>query len=133
MALDVCPTTQYAAGSITSLTINPTSGPQGTTFNVLMNYRITNTTGAGQVLIQVNPPASSSNSQPFGSAATILAETPGAYSISLSFQASPTQDISFDPGLYGVVGAVCESTCGAVNKYAYTIAEKFSRFSITKS
>lgn len=130
MALDVCPSTKYAKGAITALTVSPTSGPQGTTFTINMGYRITNTTGTGQIVVQVNPPGQNSN--PFGAANTIQKQGPGLYSVSMQFQATPNQDNSFDPGLYQVIGAVCEGTCGSINRYAYTISQDSTRFSISK-
>jgi hypothetical protein len=130
MALDVCPTNQYAKGRITFFKVGPASGPQGTTFTAKMIYQITNTTGTGQLLIQVNPPGGQ-NANPFGAAQTIQAMKPGGYEIDMQIQTQPNQDQPFNAGLYQVVGAICEGTCGATNRYAYTIAEASTRFSIT--
>jgi hypothetical protein len=131
MELGQCPTTQSGKGKISFFQVAPASGPQGTTFTAKMLYTITNTTGTGQLLMQVSPPGSNSNS--FGAVQTIQALRPGGYEIDMQIQTQPNQDQPFNPGLYQVVGAICEGTCGATNKYAYTIAEASTRFSITNN
>jgi hypothetical protein len=131
MAMKVCPVNNYARGKITSLTVSPDKGPQGTTFNINMMFQITNTTGTGQVLIQINPPGQ--NGQAFGQEGNFQALTPGNYPFSVQIQSQPNQDQPFNAGLYQVVGAICESTCGATNRFAYTIAEASTRFAITNN
>lgn len=47
----MCPIHDDGAANITSVTVNPPSGPRGTTFNIEMTFVVTNQTGTGEVEI----------------------------------------------------------------------------------
>ncbi len=56
MEIGICPIADNAAGKILKISINPTSGPQGTKFTFTIVYQITNTTGTGEIELDVSPP-----------------------------------------------------------------------------
>jgi len=128
MEIDVCPIQDYAKGSVTSVTVSPSSGPVGATFTINGVYQITNATGTGQVVIEVIPPG---QGFPFGWAGLLLNQGPGSYQVSQSFQAQPQQDEPFTPGTYQVIVAICEGSCGSIHSHSYTIGQRAGQFRIT--
>ena len=130
MALNVCPSSPSARGKVTQLTVTPTSGKQGANFNIFMQFQILNTTGTGQIFFEVNPPGQN-NGSPFAGTANFQTLPPGTYTSSFQVSSQPNQDNPFNPGLYSVVGAICESMCGGTSKWAYTLGEANSKFTIT--
>jgi len=130
MELDqTCPINDDAKANITELIVKPASGPQGTTFNIQMLYRVNNTIGTGEVEFIVIPP----DAMPFGEGALIVWQPPGPYGASLSFDASPGENEPFNPGTYYVQGALCEGSCGSIHSHSFTLDVKQTKFMITNS
>jgi len=127
MELDVCPSNDKAAGIMKSVTVTPNKGPQGTTFTINAVYQITNTTGVGEVVLEVNPP----DAFPFAFGGLIIAQAPGLYQVNANFQATPQQDEPFNPGNYQVVVGVCEGSCGSIHSHSFTICQGQTTFTIT--
>lgn len=122
---------QYAKGKVNSVVVSPTKGPQGANFNITMVWTITNTTGTGQIMIEIVPPNSQNNGGPIAATATIQAVPPGTYTTAMQLSTQPNQDSPFNPGLYQVIGAVCESICGGTTSYSFTIGLASTRFTLT--
>lgn len=126
--LDVCPRTLTANATITSLTVSPKSGPQGTTFNINLNYKVTSKLGTAMLIVQVNPPDA-----PFlQEVVTLVALPPASYQFGVSMDSNPNQDEPFDPGNYQVIAAICEGTCGGSGPYSYQLAEAQTDLTITQ-
>lgn len=85
--LEVCPRTTTAKATITSLTVSPTQGQQGTTFNINVNYQVQSKLGTGMLIVQVNPPDA-----PFlQEVVTIVALPPAGYNFGVTVQTQPNQ------------------------------------------
>jgi len=125
--LTVCEHSTTAKASITSLTISPNSGPQGTTFQISLVYAVQNTIATGQAEVVIVPP----NAFPFGGAENVYEQGVGNYGIRMSFQATPSENEPFTPGLYQCVAAVCEGSCGSPHKWSYTLSQSSKNFTIT--
>ena len=102
--IDVCAHSTTAKASISSLTVSPSSGPQGTTFEISLVYAVQNTIATGQAEVVILPP----NAFPFGGAENLYEQAVGSYGLRLSFQANPSENEPFTPGVYQCVAAVCE-------------------------
>jgi len=127
LEIDICPSNDHAAGTMQSVVVTPAKGPAGTTFTIDMTYKITNITGVGQVVIEVQP----SDAFPFDFGNLIISQAPGLYKVSASFEATPQQDEPFNPGTYQVVAAVCEGSCGSIHSHSFTICQGQTKFVIT--
>lgn len=117
------------AATITQLSVNPPSGPQGTAFNIAMDFTVQNQTCTGEIAISINPPAPAF---PFGSAQLVEGFKPGAYGVKFDLQAKPSQQEPFSPGKYGVVTAICAGSCGSKHAHASVLTEKQASFEITQ-
>jgi len=128
MYCDLCPIALNAKGQITNVACQPPSGPQGTTFTISTVYKVTSAVGTGQILLVVIPPG---NAEAFGDDQLLVSQGPGTYNYALQFQAQPQQGEPFQPGVYVLLSALCEGTCGSIHSYSYTIAEARTTFRIT--
>lgn len=125
--LHTCPDCEGAA-TITQLAVNPPTGPQGTSFNIAMDFTVQNKTCTGEIAISINPPAPAF---PFGSAQLVEGFKPGAYGVKFDLKAQPSQQEPFNPGKYGVVTAICAGSCGSKHAHAKVLSEKQASFEIT--
>jgi hypothetical protein len=85
--LDVCPRTLTAKATITSLTVTPTRGPQGQTFDITLKYQVTSKIGTGMLIIQVNPP----DAPLMQEVVTVVSLPPAGYNFGVSVQSQPSQ------------------------------------------
>lgn len=85
--LAVCPRTKTAKALFKSLTVSPTKGPQGTTFNINVEYTVTSQIGTGMIIVQINPP----DAEPMQWSETLVSLTPATYSVQLTVNAQPSQ------------------------------------------
>jgi len=125
--LTVCEHSTNASAKINSVSVSPSSGPVGTTFNIQAVYTVTSTIATGQVEVVVVPP----DAFPFGGAELVINQGPGTYGIKLSFQATPSENEPFNAGLYQAVVSVCEGTCGSPHHWSYTLAQSSQNFTIS--
>eukprot|EP01108_Squamamoeba_japonica_P000874 TRINITY_DN131_c0_g1_i2.p2 TRINITY_DN131_c0_g1~~TRINITY_DN131_c0_g1_i2.p2 ORF type:complete len:267 (+),score=111.52 TRINITY_DN131_c0_g1_i2:54-854(+) len=130
--ITICPKSSTAAANITSLTVSPKSGRQGTTFAVDMVFQVIKKMGTGQIVLEFVPP--NGDGQPFGSGNLLVETAPGIYQIKGNLQTMPNKQEPFNPGQFGVVGAVCEGTCGSQGKHpdARLLSQRQTSFSITQ-
>jgi len=130
MELDACPSSDNSTGVVKRIAIQPKAAPQGSTFKITFTYQLNSVTGTGQQLIAVVPPPGP-EAEPFGWEGTIISQEPGIYTLEASFEAQPTQENPFTPGLYQVYCEVCEGSCGDTHKDTYVILQGMSTFNIT--
>jgi len=128
MEVDVCPINDNASAEILSVTVTPSSGPQGTTFDITTIYRVNNTIATGEVEFVIVPP----DAMPFGTGALLVEQAPGLYKVDLKFQANPSENEPFNPGTYKAAVAVCEGSCGSIHSHSFVLSEKVSQFVITQ-
>lgn len=62
----------------------------------------------------------------------IIAQPPGLYKVVGQLQTQPTEDDPFNPGMYKVIGAVCEGSCGGTHSHTFIIAEAATSLRITQ-
>ena len=118
-----------AAANITSLSVSPTKGPAGTTFNVDLIFQVTNPVGTGQIVLAFEPPKG--DGQPFGSG-NLLVDTPdGIYRVQGKLQTMPSQQEPFRPGAFLVLAQVCEGTCGSIHTGTKLLSRRMTKFTIT--
>ena len=126
--LHTCPVCDGAA-TITELSVNPPSGPTGSTFAIAMEFTVQNKTCTGEIAISINPPAPAF---PFGSAQLVEGFKPGAYGVKFDLKAQPSQQEPFGPGKYGVETAICEGSCGSKHSHSKIYSTKTTSFEITQ-
>jgi hypothetical protein len=126
--LDVCPKDEGGNATITSFTVSPASGPQGTKFVFTMQFEVTNQTGTGEIAIDVNPP----DAEPFGDGELNEGFAPGAYSVNFELQAQPSEQEPFDAGNYETIVALCAGSCGSGHPWSKIFGEAKATFAITQ-
>jgi len=114
--IDFCNVVNGGSVKVQGAVITPSSGPQGTTFTLGIQYTVINATGPGYISLLVTPP-SSDGGQPFGTAQFTSGQAPGPYGIGWQLQTQPSENEPFSPGSYGVQLAVCEGDC--TNNHPY--------------
>ena len=147
MEIGICPIADSAAGKILKFSISPTSGPQGTKFTFTIVYQITNTTGTGELELDVSPPDADSfgkckslsinckriNSYfPQGDDGLLIQVAPGTYQAASQFTATPSENEPFSAGTYQAFAFLCEGTCGSDHSHSFTMDQKTLTFSITQ-
>ena len=125
--LTVCPINDNAAAQITAASVSPSSGPTGTTFNINVQYTVTNQIGTGELALLVTPP----DAMPFGDGALLVAVPPGQYGGSFQLQAQPSEQEPFDAGQYLVTLALCEGSCGSTHSHSFLLSAMNTTFTIT--
>lgn len=88
--LAVCPRTKTAKANFKTVSVSPTKGPQGTTFNINVEYTVTSQIGTGMIIVQINPPDAGLMQW----SETLVALTPSTYAIQLQVQSNPSQGTS---------------------------------------
>jgi len=128
--IPVCPIHDDGAANITSVVVSPPSGPQGTTFDISMEFTVTNETGTGEIVIDVFPP----DAFPMGDGELNEGFKPGNYAVRFSLQANPSEQEPFTPGVYKVELAVCNGECGAegIHPHSKLLSKYVSQFTITQ-
>jgi hypothetical protein len=126
--LTVCPKTNNARATITSVNTVPASGRQGTEFDVTIAYTVHNTTGTGELDLDILPP----QGFPLGGGNLIVDQVPAKYTMSFKFKTQPTQEQPFAPGMYIAAGVLCEGTCGSNHPYSYLLSQVNGTFHITQ-
>jgi len=130
MELDICPIKDDARGNIQQVTVQPPSGPTGTTFNMIVKYQVTSEIGTGELGITVFPP---DGSEPFGGGELLVDEVDGVYGVEFQLSTQPSESEDFGPGVYNFTVGLCEGTCGSIHAHAFTLATQNSQFTITGS
>jgi len=125
--VDLCPIVEGGQVNITSATVSPKQGPQGTTFTITMVYNVVSATGPGLVVVNIVPPAD----MPFGDEEFEEGQSKGAYKTQWQLQANPSEGESFSPGVYQVQVAVCAGDCTTAHAYGGVYAQANLSFRIT--
>jgi hypothetical protein len=130
-ALDACPM-NYCNGTcanITSLEVQPPSGPVRTTFNVIVNLTVHQQTGTGITMAVLVPPPSA---QEAAMAFAVLNEgfAPGDASVTIPIQ-TDWDDWFFPSGVYAVVVDSCGSDCD--NQHGVVFDQKWTQLTITNT
>lgn len=126
--MTVCAINPDAAANITQLTVAPQKGSQGSTFNILASYQVTNTIATGTLELLVLPPASS----PMGEGFLLVDQTPNTYNDRFSLKTQPSEQQPFNPGEYKVEVAVCEGSCGSTHSNTKTLSVAKTSFTLTQ-
>jgi len=123
----MCAVVENGAVNITKTVISPAKGSQGTEFTLGIFYTVINATGPGLLTVFVQPPSDF----PMGDGEFTEGQTPGTYSISWKLNTQPTEQESFDPGVYQVQMAVCEGDCTGQHRWSGVYASVTGSFTIT--
>eukprot|EP01133_Synstelium_polycarpum_P008144 gene8144-9559_t len=125
--ISVCPIRDNGAANVTNVQISPTSGPQGTQFDITVTFQVTAELGTGQIAINVIDPIGES----FGGANVLVNTAVGQYNTQFQFTATPSEQEPFQPGNYEVQAAICEGTCGSIHPHAKIYNILTGNFTIT--
>lgn len=132
--LTLCPVNDNGDCKITSLSVNPTSGPQGT-FNILLEYMSKNGTGTGQIIVEVE----TQDGIPAEASFLLEHKPAGTYDMNIQINAKP--DPNCDPsqgpceawkaGNYPVMVVVCNGECGSKHPHSQIYDQGKTNFTIT--
>eukprot|EP00939_MAST-03C_sp_MAST-3C-sp1_P002553 g2553.t1 len=133
----LCPVDDNGAGSVTDLVVSPAEGPQQTTFEAVFDVEVTNHTGAGEFDFQVA--CDGCPDEPSGAGSMFPELAPGAYSVKLSIDTTPSEPDPNDPepgpqwlpGLYTVTGTFCMGECGSDKPHSKVFGSTTGNFTIT--
>jgi len=104
---DFCPVVTGGAVTIKGKSVSPNSGPQGTTFDLELDYVVTSPTGPGLQLVNIYAPDGTS----VGGSSFSEGQANGSYSLQMQLQTQPSEQESFSPGTYIAFMAICEGDC----------------------
>ncbi|CAH1791389.1 unnamed protein product [Owenia fusiformis] len=132
--LRACPINDNGDAKITSLTVDPPSGPQGT-FNIRLVWATNNGTGTGQVILQVE----TQDGLPVEGAFLNEAKLAGNYELNIQLKAQPDPGCDpsqgpcekWEPGTYPVQVAVCNGECGSKHPHSKVFDQGSTNFTIT--
>jgi len=125
--IDLCPVVNTGKVKISGANVQPSKGAQGTTFNVELNYQVTNATGPGYLVINVICPDGGELSD----GQFEEGQSTGLYSITWQLTATPSEQESFGPGTYIAQLAVCEGDCSSDHPYGGVYAATQTTFTIS--
>ena len=123
----LCPVHEGGYAQLNSLTVQPMSGKQGTTFEIDATFTVLNQTSTGELVIQIRPPHGS----PFGTSMLNEGFASGEYSVQFSLDTHPSEHETFDAGNYVVELIGCNGKCGSKWPYSLQLFEGSSNFTIT--
>jgi len=126
--IGICPINDDWSGNITSLSVSPHTGHQGSTFNINVVFSISNTTGTGELSLVIFPP----DGFPFGDGQLLVDVAPATYSAQFQLQAQPSENEPFGPGTYDVSVALCDGGCGSSHSHARLISVQNTTFQISE-
>lgn len=110
----VCPVREGSKARLDSISVSPQVGHQGTPFEIDVVFTVLNQTSTGELQIQISPPKSTTIMD--GSIDEGFA--PGQYSVKFQLDTHPTEQESFESGLYQVQFLACDGECGS--KFPHT-------------
>jgi hypothetical protein len=122
-----CPIHDGGSAHLDKLTITPTSGPIGTTFEIDVTFTVFNQTSTGEIVISVKPP----KSDPFGDGVLDTGFTPGRYNIKFSLETNPSEEEAFEYGTYIVELFGCDGECESKLPHSTTLFNGISNFTIS--
>jgi len=132
----MCPINDHGDAKITTFSILPASGPQGTTFAIGFNYVSINGTGTGELVIDIHTP----DRIPLGAGFLVQAKKAGTYNERITVKAEP--DPSCDPtqepceqwipGVYNVTLDVCNGECGSKHPHSAIYDRTAGSFQVTE-
>jgi len=125
--LKACPINDNGKVVIDSFNVTPAAGRVHSVFTFTATFTVINTTGTGEILLEVKPP----NAPPFGEGELLESKTPGKYGFKASFRAEPSEEEPFIPGTYNCIFAVCENECGSKHPHSKIYDEAKTIFKIT--
>ena len=125
----LCPINDKAAANLTTLSVAPTAGPQGTTFNIDAVFKVTKEIGTGQFVLACLTPKG--DGDPFGDANLLVEVPPGTYNVKSQLAANPSKSEPFNPGKFQILAQVCEGSCGSIWPHTYLLSQKTVNFQIT--
>ena len=125
---DVCPYTNGGQVNITSTSVQPKSGRQGTEFHLIMDYDVIKHTSVGGLDVTVIPP----QGFPISGGKFVMGQAPGHYQFETTIDARPSENQPFQPGLYKVQYAVCQGDCTTKHPHSGVYASAVNTFSISQ-
>jgi hypothetical protein len=126
--LDICGHTNGGKANMTSVTTAPTSGRQGTTFDISAIWVVSKETGPGGLNIVCIP----QGGMPISGGSFVDGQKPGTYDARFSLKTQPSEQEPFNAGLYRVEVALCEGDCTTRHPWGGVYAEGTSQFTITQ-
>lgn len=126
--IDICGHVNGGKANMTSVTVAPASGPQGTTFAIRAAWSVTSPTGPGGLNIVVIP----QGGMPISGGSFIEGQAVGNYDAQFTLKATPSEQEPFSPGAYQVQIALCEGDCSTKHPWGGVYAEGQTRFTITQ-
>lgn len=131
--IDLCPYNDNGKAKIDKVIVSPLTGAQGTTFVILVDYTVINTTGTGDMVINIEPV----DKIPLGDEFMLYQQGPGSYKVEFKVDATPNPDCNdpmceqWLPGLYNIDLALCDGECSGKHPHSRMYGEAKANFTIT--
>uniref|UniRef100_A0A7S3CWR4 Saposin B-type domain-containing protein n=1 Tax=Palpitomonas bilix TaxID=652834 RepID=A0A7S3CWR4_9EUKA len=130
----MCPVHDGGAARVDSVSVNPPSGPQGTTFDIEVLFTVMNQTSTGIVDVAIQ----CADGLVLGSDQLSTGLAPGNYKAQFQLQANPQAPSEsgepteqFIPGDYNVAFTLCAGDCGSTYPHSGVYDSGSGSFSIT--
>ncbi|KAF2073074.1 hypothetical protein CYY_005600 [Polysphondylium violaceum] len=124
--LKLCPTASNPNATINVVDV-PSSAQQGETITIGMNYDVVTPIGTSQIAVNIQDP----KGNVFGGVELLINPSVGPSPFDFQFQATPSKNEPFMPGVYNVQIDICYGTCGSVHKEFKTLATQYANFTLT--
>ena len=130
--IDVCPKKDGGAAHPVSLIVAPKQGSVGQKFTFHLDFEVTQETGTGEVVVEIDCPASDPISDGFINEGFKAGNYTMSVSLDTNQQSSQTGQNPFVPGDYKVAMAYCEGSCGSKHAHAHDFGALESGFQLTE-
>ena len=134
--ITACPKAQpSASASITSVVAAPLAGPQGTKFDLDINFDVVNATSTGEIRIAVVGPVTTQISSSF----VQMGFAPGNFNAKITLDTTTVEPTDQDPGVTWNNGAyqytfeLCQGECGSKHPGSIVFGHKSGNFTVTDS
>jgi len=122
----LCPVREGGLARIDSISVSPQVGHQGSTFEIDVLFSVLNQTSTGELQIEITPP----HSTPIMDGTINEGFIPGQYSVKFQLDTHPTEQESFESGLYQVLFTACEGECGSKFPHTSLLFTTLTNFTI---
>ena len=122
----VCPVRQGGLARLDSISVSPQLGHQGSPFEIDVLFTVLNQTSTGELQIEITPPKSTAIMDGTINEGFI----PGQYSVKFQLDTHPTEQESFESGLYQVHFTACEGECGSKFPHTSLLFTTLTNFTI---
>ena len=125
--LKACPHSDGGKAQIKAMSVSPSTGAIGTTFEIAVGFEVFNQTSVGVFDIHIDGPGACK----FQDQALNEGFAPGSYSVAFQFATHDDEPGQILPGPYNVTVSMCNGECGSSHPWSGFLDDGNSSFTLT--